>query len=75
VKETIRPSTEIVPDVGAMVPDSRFIKVDLPAPLAPHTAWTSPASAAKSTWSSASTPGNRRVSALVCSRGIEVPAY
>ena len=34
-----------------------FISVDLPAPLAPTTAWISPASAAKSTCLSATTPG------------------
>src|SRR2546421_994156 len=35
-----------------------FIRVDLPAPFSPRSAWTSPSTSSKSTWSLASTPGN-----------------
>src|SRR5580765_1626350 len=38
-----------------------FISVDLPAPFSPSSAWTSPALRSKSTWSLATTPGNRLV--------------
>src|SRR6476619_1265546 len=64
------PSKTTVPALAGRVPARMFISVDLPAPFAPQTAWTSPASAEKSTWSSASTPGNRRVSPRVSRSGI-----
>src|SRR5213592_3589494 len=38
-----------------------FISVDFPAPFSPSRACTSPSRRSKSTWSSASTPGNRFV--------------
>src|SRR5438093_1018816 len=38
-----------------------FISVDFPAPFSPSSAWTSPRLRSKSTWSLASTPGNRFV--------------
>src|SRR5437763_10570445 len=38
-----------------------FISVDLPAPFSPSSACTSPSRRSKSTWSFASTPGNRFV--------------
>src|SRR6185437_13921986 len=38
-----------------------LIKVDLPAPFSPSSACTSPGRRSKSTWSFASTPGNRFV--------------
>src|SRR5947208_16426305 len=38
-----------------------FISVDFPAPFSPRRAWTSPRLRSKSTWSFASTPGNRFV--------------
>src|SRR5207302_11056532 len=38
-----------------------FMSVDFPAPFSPRRAWTSPRLRSKSTWSFASTPGNRFV--------------
>src|SRR5581483_7241449 len=38
-----------------------FISVDFPAPFSPRSACTSPGRRSKSTWSLASTPGNRFV--------------
>src|ERR1700756_3184971 len=35
-----------------------FIRVDLPAPFSPSSAWTSPSRRSKSMWSLARTPGN-----------------
>src|SRR6266404_4668424 len=64
------PSRKISPDDAGRAPARMFISVDLPAPLAPQTAWTSPLVAVKSTWSSARTPGNRRVSPRVSRSGM-----
>src|SRR5215475_504388 len=47
-----------------------FISVDLPAPFSPSSAWTSPCRRSKSTWSFATTPGNRFVMPL-SSRTVE----
>ena len=41
-KATGSPSSSIAPEVGFTTPDRIFIRVDLPAPLPPIRAWTSP---------------------------------
>ena len=45
--EAAAPSSRIAPALAGSVPARMFISVDLPAPLAPQTAWTSPASRGK----------------------------
>ncbi len=58
-KRTAAPSIRISPALGACTPASRFIRVDLPAPLAPVSACTSPPPATKSTASNAATAPKR----------------
>ena len=41
-KSTASPATSIVPESGACAPEKHLISVDLPAPLSPITASTSP---------------------------------
>src|ERR671912_1990165 len=47
------PSTSIVPSSGAWMPVMILIRVDLPAPFSPTSAWTSPGASARDTPSSA----------------------
>ena len=54
--ETCSPSSSIVPPSGEYTPARTFIKVDLPAPFSPMTAWISPASHSRPTPWSTSTP-------------------
>jgi hypothetical protein len=49
------PSSSTSPSSGVMAPDSTLIRVDLPAPLSPITASTSPSRSSKSTPPSAVT--------------------
>src|SRR6266498_1865320 len=51
-----------------------FISVDLPAPFSPSNACTSPLRRSKSTWSFASTPGNRFVIPRSSRTGVSVAA-
>ena len=53
---TGRPARSIRPALGSCAPDTMRISEDLPAPLPPHTASTSPRCTARSTPSSATTP-------------------
>src|SRR5919109_428951 len=46
-----------------------FMSVDLPAPFSPRSACTSPLASSKSTWSFATTPGNRFVIPFSSRRG------
>ena len=46
-----------------------FIKVLLPAPFSPSTAWTSPGCTVSETPSLATTPGYRLVMPVSCKRG------
>ena len=48
----------IDPSSGAIDPEATDIRVDLPAPFSPRTAWTSPAASDSDTPLSAVTPGN-----------------
>ena len=59
VMSTAAPSKSIDPDSGAKTPESTLTSVDLPAPLSPTSATTSPASTQKSTSVSALTARNR----------------
>src|SRR5947208_13336568 len=52
---------KISPASGRYRPVRTFESVDLPAPFSPSSACTSPSAASKSTWSFATTPGNRFV--------------
>src|SRR5215472_5231575 len=60
-KATGTPESRISPSSGRYRPVRMFESVDLPAPFSPRSAWTSPSAASKSTWSLATTPGNRFV--------------
>ena len=42
LNSTSLPSIMILPEVGLCTPERILIKVDLPAPLSPSSAWTSP---------------------------------
>ena len=53
------PLTAIVPSSGLSDPYSTFIRVDLPAPFSPTTAWIVAGMTRRFTWSLATTPGNR----------------
>src|SRR5262245_39174691 len=52
------------------MPEMILISVDLPAPLSPTSATTSPAYTSKSTWSSACTAPKRLETPLVSSSGV-----
>src|SRR5919106_2133577 len=55
LKPTVRPSNQMRPLLGSSEPETILIKVDLPAPLSPSSASTSPARTSKLTSSSAVT--------------------
>ena len=55
-KLTSSPSRRMLPASGCTTPATILIRVDLPAPFSPSTAWILPRSQAKSTSSSARTP-------------------
>src|SRR5450756_184069 len=59
----------IVPLSIWYTPVNALMRVDLPAPFSPMSAWTSPERNEKSTLSSASTPGNLMVIPLICTMG------
>src|SRR5919107_922764 len=56
---TGEPSKTISPSSAGWIPAMHLISVDLPAPLSPTSATTSPAATRKSTWYSAWTAPNR----------------
>ncbi|GBD28965.1 hypothetical protein HRbin32_00049 [bacterium HR32] len=58
---TRSPRTYTSPSSGCTRPNRTFMRVVLPAPFWPRTAWTSPSRTSKSTPASAITPGNRLV--------------
>ena len=64
-----RPSKRILPSSAAWMPAIDFTSVDLPAPLSPTRATTSPASTAKSTRSRAWTGPNRLLTPSSASSG------
>src|SRR5512132_1483323 len=66
---TSSPRTRIRPPSAGYIPYSTRIKVDLPAPFSPISAWTSPARSSRSTSSFASTPGKRLVMRSRTTRG------
>ena len=53
---TARPSKVITPASGWTTPATTLMRVDLPAPFSPSTAWIDDAFAVKSTCDSAATP-------------------
>ena len=55
LRDTVWPSISILPVSGVSAPDKHLIKVDLPAPLSPITASTSPGNNSKSAPSNATT--------------------
>jgi hypothetical protein len=55
-KVTGWPSSRISPSSGATTPDMILIRVDLPAPFSPSTAWMRPASTVRPARCSARTP-------------------
>ena len=55
-KTTSRPSSIMRPLSGATTPAMTLMRVDLPAPFSPSTAWTRPAWTVSSASSSARTP-------------------
>src|SRR5215213_1157910 len=57
--DTGEPSKRISPSSTGWIPAMHLISVDLPAPLSPTRAMTSPAATRKSTWYSAWTAPNR----------------
>src|SRR5262249_25597489 len=63
------PRNEIVPAEGASSPERRLIRVDLPAPLGPMSAWISSACSSSETRSTATTPPKCRVSSCAASMG------
>src|SRR5260370_41019540 len=67
---TASPSIRISPASGKCAPARIFMKVLFPAPFSPMTAKTSPALRDSETSASATTPGNRLVTALTASRGL-----
>src|SRR5919112_6043629 len=56
---TARPSNRTSPSSAGWIPAMHLMSVDLPAPLSPTSATTSPAATRKSTWYSAWTAPNR----------------
>src|SRR5262245_15287696 len=66
---TSSPRTRIRPSSAGYIPYNTRIRVDLPAPFSPISAWTSPARSSRSTWSLASTPGKRLVMRSRTTRG------
>src|SRR5581483_7120285 len=54
------------------MPDNSFIRVDLPAPFSPTSAWTSPCRSSNCTSSSAWTPGKLLLAPLTRSSGVPV---
>src|SRR4051812_28958535 len=68
------PASRIVPSDGASSPDSMLTSVDLPAPLVPITACTSPRRSSIDTALTAASPPKRRVSPVACSNTVPAPA-
>src|ERR1700720_3534779 len=62
---TVSPAKRTLPWLGFNVPVIRLNKVDLPAPLGPMTARTSPSATRIVTRSTATMPPKRRVSSLI----------
>ena len=60
-------SGELAPSDGASSPDSMLTRVDLPAPLVPITACTSPRRSSIETFCTAASPPKRRVRPAACS--------
>ncbi len=58
LNDTGRPSTNSSPPSGTIAPDRHLISVDLPAPLSPMTASTSPGYSLRSTPASPTTRPN-----------------
>src|SRR4051812_42741232 len=56
IRGTVRPETTSAPVSGCSAPVMILIRVDLPAPFSPTSAWTSPALSSKDTSRSARTP-------------------
>ncbi|KAF1050551.1 MAG: hypothetical protein GAK34_01822 [Delftia tsuruhatensis] len=67
---TSRPASTSVPASAASVPDSRWMSVDLPAPLGPISAWISPGASDSETWSVASSAPKRRTRPLASRAGV-----
>src|SRR5262245_60765712 len=65
------PRTVIRPPSAGYMPYSTRIRVDLPAPFSPISAWTSPGRRSRLTRSFASTPGKRLVISSRTTRGGE----
>src|SRR5919108_5865876 len=70
--ETSWPSIRIVPASGGYTPARIFIRVDLPAPFSPTTAWISPACRSRSTPCSTSTPTKLFVMPRISSSGSDI---
>src|SRR5947209_1179412 len=69
-----RPSIRISPPSRLTMPPSTFMRVDLPAPLAPMSAITSPVATESSAWSRATTPGNALVMLRMTMYGMSMSA-
>src|SRR5262245_12379347 len=62
-------ASSILPASARTIPPSTLIRVDLPAPFSPRSAWISPARRSKETPSSAATPPKRLVRLWIDSKG------
>src|SRR5690606_37086502 len=69
---TSTPSRWMVPELGGKCPDSRLTSVDLPAPLGPMMACSSPRCRRKDTFLTAARPPKLRPRPLVASSGSDV---
>src|SRR5256885_3638381 len=61
MRVTSWPASAMRPALAASSPESMLTRVDLPAPLVPITAWTSPSCRSRSTPPTAVSPPKRRV--------------
>src|SRR5438270_11192971 len=69
---TFSPANRTVPWLGSSMPVIRLNSVDFPAPFGPMTARTSPSSTRIATWSTATSPPNRRVRSSTSSNATTV---